>query len=337
VWNVDDPAHPVQLNAGWLEDQPTADGLWDPVPASVSQEGNREIIWPMASTYSETDTAFYFDPSRNDALSGQIDFQYALWPVAADDGTGEAVPIDPGDTFRFTFAKVPSPGVDSLLLGLETRSLDDPDVQQQYADIVQCLSAINHGEGIGPLCVDFSTPVLVSLVSADAGPGRVLVRWSLRERLGPVTIQRRAPERDWTAVGSAAPDGSGIVTYQDTDVLPGERYGYRLEVTSGGVDRLLGEVWLSIPAVAELRLGGPVPNPAGSDLTVAFSLATREPASLELLDVAGRRVLTRPVGAYGPGDHVVNLGNGRRFSAGVYLLRLSQGKRSVTRKTVVVR
>ena len=107
-------------------------------------------------------------------------------------------------------------------------------------------------------------------------------------------------------------------------------------MTSGGVDRLLGEVWLSIPAVAELRMAGPVPNPAGPDLTVAFSLPTREPASLELLDVAGRRVLVRAVGAYGPGDHVVSLGNGRRFSAGVYLLQLSQGKRSVTRKTVVV-
>ena len=99
---------------------------------------------------------------------------------------------------------------------------------------------------------------------------------------------------------------------------------------------MLGEVWLSIPTVAELRLGGAFPNPASPDLTVAFSLPTREPATLELLDIAGRRILLRPVGAYGPGDHVVRLGDGRRFPAGIYLLRLTQGKRSVTRKTVVV-
>ena len=337
VWNVDDPAHPVQLNAGWLEDEATADGLWDPVPATVNPLGNREIIWPMASAYSETDTSFYFDPSRVDALSqaGQIDFQYALWPVAVDDGTGQAVPIDPGDVFRFTLGRQPSPGVDSLLLGLETRSLDDPDVQQQYDDIVQCLVAINHGQGIGPLCGDFATGALVSLASADATPGRVVVRWSLGERVS-VTVQRRAPEQDWTAVGRAAPDGSGIVTYDDTDVLPGERYGYRLAVTWNGTERMLGEVWLSVPAVWQLHLGGPLPNPAGPELTVAFSLPTREPATIELLDVAGRRVIGRPVGAYGPGDHVIRLGDGRRFSPGVYLLRLSQGKRSVMRKTVVL-
>ena len=173
------------------------------------------------------------------------------------------------------------------------------------------------------------------LASADATPGRVVVRWSLGERVS-VTVQRRAPEQDWTAVGRAAPDGSGIVTYDDTDVLPGERYGYRLAVTWNGTERMLGEVWLSVPAVWQLHLGGTLPNPAGPELTVAFSLPTREPATIELLDVAGRRVIGRPVGAYGPGDHVIRLGDGRRFSPGVYLLRLSQGKRSVTRKTVVL-
>jgi len=163
----------------------------------------------------------------------------------------------------------------------------------------------------------------------------VVVRWSLGERVS-VTVQRRAPEQDWTAVGRAAPDGSGIVTYDDTDVLPGGRYGYRLAVTWNGTERMLGEVWLSVPAVWQLHLGGTLPNPAGPELTVAFSLPTREPATIELLDVAGRRLIGRPVGAYGPGDHVIRLGDGRRFSPGVYLLRLSQGKRSVMRKTVVL-
>ena len=186
------------------------------------------------------------------------------------------------------------------------------------------------------MCEDTPTGVLVSLVGADATAQHVRVRWSLAQRIGSVVVQRRASDRDWDAVGSAAPDGSGIVTYEDSDVLPGQRYGYRLAVNSNGVQRMFGEVWLTIPTVAELRLGGALPNPAGSDLTVAFSLVTREPATLEMLDVAGRRVLARPVGAYGPGDHVVRLGDGRRFPAGIYLLRLTQGKRSVMHKTVVV-
>ncbi len=106
VWNVDDPNNPVQLNAGWLENQATADGQWNPVTAAVDALGRREVIWPMASTYSPTSLPYYFDPARNDALnlSDQIDFQYALWPLAADDGTGAAVPIDAGDMFVFTIA-----------------------------------------------------------------------------------------------------------------------------------------------------------------------------------------------------------------------------------------
>ena len=158
--------------------------------------------------------------------------------MAVDDGTGQGVPIDPGDSFLFTLGRVPSPGVDSLLFGLEGRSLSDPAVVQQYEDIIQCLSAITHGQGIGAIC-DASTPVLVSLVSADATPERALVRWSLGVPAGAVTIQRRAPGEDWSAVARVVPDRSGMVTYEDAQVRPGGRYGYRLGVPSNGVERML--------------------------------------------------------------------------------------------------
>src|SRR5438034_1093913 len=83
---------------------------------------------------------------------------------------------------------------------------------------------------------------------------------------------------------------SGMVTYEDAEVRPGSRYGYRLGVPSNGAERMLGEVWLSIPSIAELHLRGLVPNPAGAELAVAFSLASGAPATLELFDIAGRRV-----------------------------------------------
>ena len=68
------------------------------------------------------------------------------------------------------------------------------------------------------------------------------------------------------------------------------------------------------------------PNPArGGALSVQFSLAGDGPATLELLDVAGRRIASRDVGAFGAGRHTVNLGEGVHVAPGVYLVSLRQG------------
>jgi uncharacterized protein DUF5650 len=84
-------------------------------------------------------------------------------------------------------------------------------------------------------------------------------------------------------------------------------------------------------------LEGVHPNPAsGSGLYVAFALPTPAPARLELLDVSGRRVLTRKVNSLGRGRHRVNLAEGRRVAPGVYWVRLTQGtNRQATRLAVI--
>jgi hypothetical protein len=88
---------------------------------------------------------------------------------------------------------------------------------------------------------------------------------------------------------------------------------------------------------AALLLDGAFPNPTrGGDLRVQFSLPVGQPASLELIDVAGRRLVSEWVGSRGTGVHRVDLGAGRRFAAGVYLIRLTQGDQSVTRRVVLV-
>ena len=57
-----------------------------------------------------------------------------------------------------------------------------------------------------------------------------------------------------------------------------------------------------------LALGGARPNPAHGSINVWFTLANREPAALEMIDIAGRRVTRREVGSMGAGPHLVNLG-----------------------------
>jgi hypothetical protein len=88
------------------------------------------------------------------------------------------------------------------------------------------------------------------------------------------------------------------------------------------------------PAVA-LALHGVSPSPARGPLRVDFSLARPERATLELLDVTGRRVLMRDLGTLSPGRHRAELRE--PLPAGLYLIRLSQGAATRTAKTVVLR
>jgi hypothetical protein len=85
-------------------------------------------------------------------------------------------------------------------------------------------------------------------------------------------------------------------------------------------------------------LHGARPHPAiGSELRVAFALASDARATLELFDVSGRLVAAREVGALGPGEHSVDLGREARVSSGIYVVRLRQGTLARTARVAVVR
>jgi len=80
---------------------------------------------------------------------------------------------------------------------------------------------------------------------------------------------------------------------------------------------------------AEFALAPPSPNPArGPGLVVRFSLPASRPGRIELLDVSGRRITNRDVGGFGPGEHSIDLADGRMLPPGVYLVRLTCGAES---------
>jgi hypothetical protein len=84
-------------------------------------------------------------------------------------------------------------------------------------------------------------------------------------------------------------------------------------------------------------LEGARPNPVvGRSLSVYFTLPSAERAELELIDVAGRRVLEREVGSLGAGPHAVDLARDRALPSGLYLVRLTQGANvRITRAAVL--
>jgi len=180
--------------------------------------------------------------------------------------------------------------------------------------------------------------------TTEAEPGVARVVWSVQNATGPhAGVYRRQAGTPWSAIATVLDDGSGSLRFEDHSVTPGGRYGYLVVVPSERGDALGGEVWVDVPtttgadpgATTAFALRGVQPNPVMDRLVVAFSLSSGDPARLELMDLAGRRVLERQVGSLGAGTHRLDLGGAREFAPGMYFLRLAQGSRSQTARVVI--
>ena len=184
----------------------------------------------------------------------------------------------------------------------------------------------------GPVAID------LSLVETDARPDGVTLRW--RATSGTIqlaTIWRRGASEDWTALGDALADGVGDLVFEDAAVIPGARYGYRVSFVDEGTERFAGEVWVTIPGTVAFTLEPAWPAPAPGPVKLSFSLDGAEEASLEIIDVSGRRVLVRELGAPGPGRHTLELSEASRLAPGVYLVRLAHGDRARVRRRLLMR
>jgi hypothetical protein len=189
--------------------------------------------------------------------------------------------------------------------------------------------------GVSQWTTDGVTSTQVALASVAASARGVRLVWYASDDV-VATVYRRQGDAPWVALGSAFTDGSRKIAFEDTNVDPGARYGYRLGIREGSGDVFVGEVWVDVPDELQLALGGLSPNPASSVLMVSFTLPSGAAARLELLDLAGRRVRDRDLIGYGPGRHVLRL-DGPPPAAGVYVIRLTQAGRSVTAKAAVMR
>ncbi len=87
-----------------------------------------------------------------------------------------------------------------------------------------------------------------------------------------------------------------------------------------------------------LALLGAWPNPARQDLAVSLALAKSDArGTLELLDLAGRRVAVRDLGGLAAGRHQVTLLERQSVQPGLYLVRLTHGGEVRSMKVAVLR
>jgi hypothetical protein len=84
----------------------------------------------------------------------------------------------------------------------------------------------------------------------------------------------------------------------------------------------------------------PVPNPAGSMVTVAFSVPVASEVFLAVYDISGREVARLAEGRYAPGVHSVTWNgldaNGQRAHSGVYFYRLLVNRKQVGQRKLTI-
>jgi hypothetical protein len=193
------------------------------------------------------------------------------------------------------------------------------------------------------------------MIVADGAGGAVVTWWDTRGGSGDVYAQH---VRAGGTVDAAWPaDGRALCTAGDNQEYPAivglgpggaivawmdARSGSHFDVYAQYVrpDGQLGGDVAGVPSAAPLAFAlEPVrPNPSrGGALSVRFTLASAGGASLELLDVAGRRLAARDVGSLGAGRHALDLGEGRLLPPGIYLVRLRQGAGTRVTRVAVLR
>jgi hypothetical protein len=103
--------------------------------------------------------------------------------------------------------------------------------------------------------------------------------------------------------------------------------------------KLVGGSFVGIDPLQEsaLALERPFPNPSRGPLSVRFVLPGSAPATIEIVDVRGRRILQRDVSGLGAGRHTMVLDEDAKFGVGIYYLKLHYGRTERATRFAIVR
>jgi hypothetical protein len=207
-----------------------------------------------------------------------------------------------GNTYNYTVsvnAAWPGyPASGTLPLGASSAGLIPvnvvvPDTAADGEIVTVCTTVSLNGALVQSCCFNatvhtLATATLASLASSTAEAGRVRLSW-LVSTTSAVNVYRSADGTSWDAIGTVTPDAQNMVNVVDANVSGGSRYSYRLGLVQGGREYFAGQTWVDVPVSAEFAIGRVFPSPAKSGFSVSFSLPSNAPATLDVIDLAGRR------------------------------------------------
>jgi hypothetical protein len=192
--------------------------------------------------------------------------------------------------------------------------------------------------------LDNTVSTLLQEHAATLTDSRILLTWRLStdgfvERF---TIERSEYEAGFLRIDDPDIKIAGTeYRFIDDTVMPGREYSYRVGLTEEGSSRILFETEIIQIPEAALTLYQNSPNPFNPSTTISWILPGAMRVRLEIFDVSGRPVRLLVDEELEPGQHsfVWNGSgeNGSAISSGIYFLRLSAGKESITRKMVLLK
>jgi PKD domain-containing protein len=161
----------------------------------------------------------------------------------------------------------------------------------------------------------------------------------------PVRSSNRTTDFAFNYTFTASDAAIGKVVFRATATLTSARDALNADNVAVSLPTKVAKAGASETSPSDLpevgvsfALLGVQPNPArvGVDLVIRLSLPPAETAAkLQLIDLGGRVVAERDLGALGVGTHDARLEGNSRLSPGVYWVRLSQGAQSVTKRVVL--
>ena len=189
---------------------------------------------------------------------------------------------------------------------------------------------------------DVPNAVAITSFEATLEDGVVVLRSAFRSDLDvqAVNVYRAAGTGALLPIERVGDAGGGIFTYEDARVTPGETYRYQI-----GVIDVDGEFYSPVATVTvntiALALDQNRPNPFNPTTTIHFVLPIREHATLAVYDTSGRKVRTLLDEMSEHGGHDV-LWDGRddagaAVGSGVYFYRLTAGKRTESKKMILLK
>lgn len=209
-------------------------------------------------------------------------------------------------------------------------------------------NAMGYDKGIGYVEIE-EPPTAVNLVSFTASPdfNQVILKWQTEYEIDNLEwiIERKDEYGEYAVIGTlpgklTKPTPTSYV-YTDRDVLPGEKYYYRLiNVSTHGHQSIHNPIFLHIPASIEQRLSVS-PTIFRDNITMHVRGVYGKSGMLSILDEAGRVV--KEISISGSTSPMViewsgTDNNGRIVRDGVYFIRLAiNGKKPETKKVVLIK
>ena len=184
-------------------------------------------------------------------------------------------------------------------------------------------------------------PVLISRFDATPRQGGVELAWefSSDEALDGFTIYRGQAQSSPVVIASG--DARTTRSYTDASVEPGTTYQYTLVIRTAGGDEFRSPMATASMPRALTTLAQNFPNPFNPRTTIAYTVGTRAPITIEIFDASGILVRRLDEGVREAGSYSVEWDGrdaaNRSVGSGVYFYRFSGVKGAETRKMVLLK